>query len=325
MEISTPRSQSSQNQGLPLPQFQRVISTPKKDLSLWRLSREFDDTTDAYHYQQQQQQQQQQPPKEVQIYQQELQGQPALTQHTYQYPRSPFANNFNNNMAAAAPTQQQRETVPIGFDPGYGAQAGPEMVPEPTRYQQQDMPAEPTSPGVFAAPYGGGGAQDPLEAAQKQAKLPSSTITTTEVSEVPTYSPDWITAEAPNSITDGEFYDQDADGGAYYTYGAEQEQEQQQQQQSEESHEFEQPRQVPYDHRQTRVVLKEDVDFYMALLGGQDPAPASSGTQTLVQQEQEVRRRSQEVEVQQSTLRRQEELLDTQSDLDFWASLMEKA
>lgn len=325
--MPNPRPQL-QDQSLPLPQFTRVISTPKKDLSLWKLSREFDDTTDAY----------QQPPQEVQLYQQELQGRPAPTELTYQYPRGEPASS----MAA-----QQRETVPIGYDPSYGsAQAGMAAAGPGTQSSSQGMPlpgSGPTenSPRGFPPYQYGGGAQVVPPPPPAPAELPS---TTTEESG---YSPDWITAEAPNTITDGDFYDQDADssgGDGMYTYGAPQQQQQQPLEppaggyyapqppssgndavsEARESQEFEQPRQVPYDHRQTRVVLKEDLDFYMALLGGQEPAPASSGTQTLLQQEQEVRRRSQELEAQQLTLRRQEELQDAQGDLDFWASLMQK-
>lgn len=239
---------------------------------------------------------------------------------------------------------QQRETVPIGYDPNYyRTQTDGGMLPpqqqsehEPAAYPTSEQrPSPPPQPQQLQAPQGEGVRPDSTAAQPAEG-----------------YSVGWITAEAPNELTDGAYYDRDADGagagavemvgeeGGMYTYSNSAAAGEktghyapvvvpvQQQQMGEEegmSLEFEQPRQVPYDHRQTRVVLQEDVDFYMALLGGQEPAPASAGAVELVQAEREGRRRSRETEVRQSSRRREEELEDTQHDVDFWMSLMQKA
>lgn len=155
-----------------------------------------------------------------------------------------------------------------------------------------------------------------------------------------TYRPDWLVSEAPNTITDAAFYDEDADGRgaaagvhAHGDYSRSRSHSTSTSDTSSSSEigehdgsgEFEHPRQVPYDHRQTRMVLEEDVDFFMALLGGREPAAASSGTRMVVAGEEEVRRRGRETEVRLSAARRREELQDTQGDVDFFMSLMHKS
>lgn len=85
---------------------------------------------------------------------------------------------------------------------------------------------------------------------------------------------------------------------------------------------FERPRMVPYDHRETRLVVKEDIDFFMALVGGQEPPPATEETQHFIQEEEEARRKSEEILGREASGRKDEELVTTQTDLDFWNSLM---
>lgn len=88
--------------------------------------------------------------------------------------------------------------------------------------------------------------------------------------------------------------------------------------------EYEQPRAVPYNHRETRMVIKEDIDFFMALLGGsENPPPATAETQQFVRAETEEKKRSLEMSNRQSSMRREEELVTTQSDLEFWNMLMQ--
>lgn len=303
-------------QNLPAPRVPSDIPRSEQDMSLWKLTREFNDIGNIY----------QQPENNTPPYQQQQQQEEGLPRQPAQFQQQPNYYYPGSMAYKQQQQQQQRETVPIGYDPSYRTQTGlPLQEPEP---EQTRMPA-PRSP-------------------QPQLQVPQAVRADSAAAQpAEGYSLGWITAEAPNELTDAAYYDRDADdgsgaeevmsgGGGMYTYGGaaaatvaekmghyapevvavdpgyEQE-------------EFEQPRQVPYDHRKTRVVLKEDVDFYMALLGGQEPPPASMDTQTLLQEEQEVRRRSQETEVQQSSRRRQEELQDTQSDVDFWVSLMQKA
>lgn len=86
--------------------------------------------------------------------------------------------------------------------------------------------------------------------------------------------------------------------------------------------EFERPRAVPYDHRETRLVVKEDIDFFMAMLGAKEPPPPTQETQHYLVEETEAKRRSQEVLEREASQRKEDELLTTQTDLEFWNMLM---
>lgn len=85
---------------------------------------------------------------------------------------------------------------------------------------------------------------------------------------------------------------------------------------------FERPRMVPYDHRETRLVVKEDIDFFMALVSSQEPPPATEETQHFIQEEEAARRKSEKVLEREASGRKDEELVTTKMDLDFWNSLM---
>lgn len=227
---------------------------------------------------------------EAQPYQQELNQQPELTPQIQPGPRSGF-----EDMA------HQRETVPIGYDPSHRTQ----QDSEPDQLHTTDLTNR--------------------SAAENEGTASAVSQAGVALARESDYSPAWITDES-HDITNREFYDHDADDGSY-TYEPVQPagHVEATNQTSAVDEEFERPRQVPYNHRQTLFVVKEDIDFYLALLGGQDPPPATNQTQALVSHEQEVRRRSQESIVQESSVRRKEELEDTESDVDFWMALMEKA
>lgn len=66
---------------------------------------------------------------------------------------------------------------------------------------------------------------------------------------------------------------------------------------------------------------QEDIQFFNALVGGIEPAPATVEAQSILAQEHKVCKRSQDAEAQQSSTRRQEEMDSTQNDLNFWLSL----
>lgn len=80
---------------------------------------------------------------------------------------------------------------------------------------------------------------------------------------------------------------------------------------------FERPRAVPYNHRETQLVVKEDIDFFLALLqGDQSPPGATEGTQRVVERGDEGKKTA------EAEARRSEELVATQTDLEFWNMLM---
>lgn len=269
-----------QPKNLPPPRLPRRDLQQDPDENLWKLTREFDDTVGIYRT------------PEAQTYQQGLSQRPDL-----------FPQIQPGHRLGLKTMTQQRETVPIGYDPNY-------QTPQDSEPEQLHALTDLTPNGSVVEIKGTAPA-----AAQ-------AGPTSTRDSE---YSPDWITDES-HDITNREFYDHDADKEMYtYESGQRVGYAESTYQGSAQDQEFERPRQVPYNHRQTLFVVKEDIDFYLALLEGQDPPPATNETQALVSHEQEVRRRSQETLVRKSSVRRQEELKDTQSDMDFWMALMDKA
>lgn len=80
----------------------------------------------------------------------------------------------------------------------------------------------------------------------------------------------------------------------------------------------------PQSHRLTKMVVKEDIDFFTALLEGHDPPATTAGTQTFVRDETETRRESQEMKERQADLRRQEEAQAAKADTDFFMMLMRR-
>ncbi|POS75859.1 hypothetical protein DHEL01_v205748 [Diaporthe helianthi] len=80
----------------------------------------------------------------------------------------------------------------------------------------------------------------------------------------------------------------------------------------------------PQSHRMTKMIVKEDIDFFTALLEGHDPPATTSDTQTFVQYETETRRHSQETSDREAELRRQEEAKAAKADADFFMMLMQK-
>lgn len=80
----------------------------------------------------------------------------------------------------------------------------------------------------------------------------------------------------------------------------------------------------PQSHRLTKMVVKEDIDFFTALLEGHDPPVATGETQTFVRDETETRRQTQEMREREAEIRRQEEAQAAKADTDFFMMLMQK-
>lgn len=80
----------------------------------------------------------------------------------------------------------------------------------------------------------------------------------------------------------------------------------------------------PKNHRMTRMVVKEDIDFLTALLEGHDPPTTTTETRTFVRDETETIRHSQEARAREDELRRREEAEVAKGDTDFFMMLMQK-
>lgn len=80
----------------------------------------------------------------------------------------------------------------------------------------------------------------------------------------------------------------------------------------------------PKNHRMTKMIVKEDIDFFTALLEGHDPPTTTEETQTFVRDETETHRHSQEDKEREADLRRQEEAEAAKADTDFFMMLMQK-
>ncbi|KAH8785147.1 hypothetical protein F5883DRAFT_514815 [Diaporthe sp. PMI_573] len=80
----------------------------------------------------------------------------------------------------------------------------------------------------------------------------------------------------------------------------------------------------PQSHRMTKMIVKEDIEFFTALLEGHDPPPTTADTQTFVFDETETRRQSQETREREADLRRREEAQAAKADTDFFMMLMSK-
>ncbi|KKY39659.1 hypothetical protein UCDDA912_g00363 [Diaporthe ampelina] len=85
---------------------------------------------------------------------------------------------------------------------------------------------------------------------------------------------------------------------------------------------------LPKDHRMTKMIVKEDIDFFTALLEGHDPpaaAATTTETQTLVRDETEAQRHSQEARAREDDeLRRRDEAEAAKADTDFFIMLMQQ-
>lgn len=324
---ATPK-QRIQNLSRPQPAH---AASPQKTLNTnpWKLTREFDDIVTAY-------QQPEPQPNEQQVI---INPQPV---------QSPTQQTSDVTMA-----NQKHVTVSIGYDPNYGRQQDVGLAAR----RRQDSPAGSDAAASHTIPRDGEGWKKDQAIVHIQEET-NSAAAPPPPAQAPVYHADWLTTGA-HDITDEEFYDRDADAGS--TRDSETDNEMYAYEfrsvhqtaayphaaaaaapvgsgptistaptttpttSQPSSDEFERPRQVPYDHRKTRTVVKEDIDFFLAVLGGRDPPSATAETQTIVSEEQAVRRRSQEAMVEESSLRRQAETEDTQSDLEFWMSLMQKA
>ncbi|KAG8168622.1 hypothetical protein KVR01_001371 [Diaporthe batatas] len=80
----------------------------------------------------------------------------------------------------------------------------------------------------------------------------------------------------------------------------------------------------PKNHRMTKMIAKEDIDFFTALLEGHDPPTMTSETETFVHEETETRRKGQETSERDANLRRLEEAQAAKEDSDFFMMLMQK-
>lgn len=80
----------------------------------------------------------------------------------------------------------------------------------------------------------------------------------------------------------------------------------------------------PKNHRMTKMIVKEDIDFFTAVLEGHSPPATTEETQTFVRDETETRRHSEEVREQDADKRRQEEALAAKADTDFFMMLMQQ-
>lgn len=72
------------------------------------------------------------------------------------------------------------------------------------------------------------------------------------------------------------------------------------------------------------MVVKEDIDFFTALLEGHDPPATTAETQTFVRDETETRRQSEETKEREADLRKREEAEAAKADTDFFMMLMQK-
>lgn len=80
----------------------------------------------------------------------------------------------------------------------------------------------------------------------------------------------------------------------------------------------------PQNHRMTKMIVKEDIDFFTALLEGHEPPTTTTETETFVHEETEARRKSQETSEREADSRRQEEAQAAKADTDFFMMLMQK-
>lgn len=80
----------------------------------------------------------------------------------------------------------------------------------------------------------------------------------------------------------------------------------------------------PKNHRMTKMIVKEDIEFFEALLDGHDPPTTMGETRAFVRDETETHRHSQEVKDREADERRREEAQAAKADTDFFMMLMGK-
>lgn len=80
----------------------------------------------------------------------------------------------------------------------------------------------------------------------------------------------------------------------------------------------------PKNHRMTKMIVKEDIEFCTAVLEGHSPPATTEETQTFVRDETETRRHIQAVREQDADKRRKEEALAAKADTDFFMMLMQQ-
>lgn len=249
-------------------------NSPPSSNNIWKISREFEETLQAYE-------------------------QPATRQidEEHNTQESNYLNlTEHQGKKGFDMAQQQRETVSIGFDPNHNSQnrrslERPERSAPTHTWEAQTGVAQTTN-----------GTTTNYRSTLDDTK-PQGNPTVTEF-----YAPHQQDEEGMYTLAPGLDEAGDAEGATTHSNWDQQE--------------FERPRAVPYDHRETRLVVKEDIDFFMALLGGQEPPPATEETQHFIQEETEAKRRSQEVIEREVSERKEDELVTTQTDLEFWNSLM---
>lgn len=80
----------------------------------------------------------------------------------------------------------------------------------------------------------------------------------------------------------------------------------------------------PKNHRMTKLIVKEDIDFFTAVLEGHDPPTATTETRAFVRDETETHRQSQDIKEREAEARRREEAQAAKADTDFFMMLMQK-
>lgn len=197
----------------------------------------------------------------------------------------------------------QRGTLNITYDPNWPRQ----QQPHPKTQAPSDRPANRFDLGYMD--------KKPQAVVSQQETGPGSP-------EESPYQTDWIAA-ATQDITDRNYYDADAAGASAYThhavavraaaptmihYSASTDEE------------FERPRQVPsINPRSTRIIVKEDIDFLLAVRDGTEPPPPpptkARGLPTLSEAAEEHKGRRSPESVHQDAFVRQQ-------DVDFYLSLL---
>lgn len=72
------------------------------------------------------------------------------------------------------------------------------------------------------------------------------------------------------------------------------------------------------------VITMEDLNFFTALLKGQDPPSAEGRAKDFLDEQQRVERRNHGDQVYEGHVKRKEELELMQADMDFYLTLMQK-
>ncbi|ROV93943.1 hypothetical protein VSDG_06276 [Cytospora chrysosperma] len=87
---------------------------------------------------------------------------------------------------------------------------------------------------------------------------------------------------------------------------------------------LEQPQTPPYNHEMAEVITMEDLNFFTALLKGQDPPSAEGRAKDFLDEQQRAERRNHGDQVYEVHVKRKEELELMQADMDFYLTLMQE-